>query len=108
VADLTTRSRGGPGGTTWDGTESRPICAGGTGRDPFPIEGVPPSHVPAEEIPAGQQWCWASREVRRSLRLTDEMNAAIDRRAAAQNVPWSAVARHLIAEGMKATEAADD
>lgn len=61
-----------------------------------------------EEIPAGQQWTWAGRGARRSLRLTAEMEAAIDRRAASQNVPWSAVARHLIAEGIRATEAGDE
>jgi hypothetical protein len=64
--------------------------------------------VSDREIVHGQQWVWVGRDRRVTVRVTDSFWIAVEKRAAALNLPWSAALRFLASEGLKVTESQDE
>jgi predicted DNA binding CopG/RHH family protein len=69
--------------------------------------------VSTPELPKDQQWRWQGRDRRVSVRITTGLWAEIEERAAALNLPFSAILRdclnrglaaHLICQGLKQTD----
>jgi hypothetical protein len=61
----------------------------------------------AEELPDGQRWRWVGRDRRVSVRLSAGLWAELEHRAATLNLPFSAVLRHVLSQGL-AAEASDE